>query len=92
MYTRTLITGRTSLISGLLVGLLSLQASATEELVVYGGEIAAAAAAQQQEFQSEMQEYLRSLNEQLKTTLEKDLNKVALPKVQIAASTTVTRG
>jgi hypothetical protein len=92
MFIEKLITPRTALMSGLLVGLLSHQASATEEIVVYGSEAVAAAAVEQAAFESERQDYLRSLNEQLKATLEQDLKRIAAPTLQIASSGAATRG
>lgn len=93
MSTRKLIGTNASLIGALLVGLLSHEAGATEELVVYGTAAAATAASvEQQLFQAEVERYIRSFNEQLRLTLEQDLKRQVAPKVELASSVVHTRG
>jgi hypothetical protein len=95
MSTRKLIGTNASLAGALLVGLLSHQAGATEELVVYGTAAAGAATAvsvEQRLFQAEVEQYIRSFNEQLRLTLEQDLKRQVAPKVELASSVVHTRG
>jgi hypothetical protein len=70
-------------------GLFSQAASATEEIVVYGVDVASVQAAV---FRSNYDEYLRALNEQLKGTLSKDLRQVVAAPKLIEAESEVTKG
>jgi hypothetical protein len=92
MFTRKLITPSSSLSAALLVGLFSHQAAASEEVVVYGAEAAAKAEAQQAQFRSELDEYVRSLNEQIKVNLDQDLKQLTAPKLFLASGETPIRG
>jgi hypothetical protein len=75
-----------------LLGMFSHQAAATEEIVVYGAEVAATAVLQEAVFRSEIDAYVRSLNEQIKVTLDNDLRRVSAPKLILAESETGIRG
>ena len=75
-----------------LLGLFSHPAAATEEIVVYGAEVAAKAIHQKAAFRSEIDAYVRSLNEQIKVTLDNDLKRVSVPKLILAQSETGIRG
>lgn len=73
-------------------GLLGQAANATEELIVYGADAAALAREGQAMFQSDMKDYIESLNHSLKATLEKDLKRMAAPKLTLALTDTASRG
>jgi hypothetical protein len=92
MITLKLIGPNTGLTGALLVGLLSQQAAATEELVVYGTATTAAVSADHRLFQSEVAQYIRSFNEQLRTSLDQDLKRQLAPKLELASSVIQTRG
>ena len=82
------LTGPTMSFAGaLLVGLLSQQAGATEELVVYGSA-ATAVGVDQGMLQADVELYIRSFKLQLQTTLDQQLE----PKIELASSVDVTRG
>jgi hypothetical protein len=74
------------------VGLLSQTATATEELVVNGADVAALAQEGEALFQSDMKEYVESLNHRLKATLDKELKEIAAPKLTLALNEAASRG
>jgi hypothetical protein len=80
-----------AVIAGLSVGLLAQQASATEEIVVYGST-AAVFKIQPAVFRAEIDNYIRTLNSQLRTTLDQSQNRAPAPKVELATNTTPVRG
>ena len=80
-----------AVVAGLSVGLLAQQASATEEIVVYG-PASAVFKVQPAVFRAEIDSYVRTLNNQLRTTLEKNRNNAPAPKVELANNTTPVRG
>lgn len=92
MFTRKLIASSSSLSVALLVGLFSHPVAATEEVVVYGADAAAKAEAREAAFQSEMSEYVQSLNEQIKVNLDQGLKQLAAPKLFLASGETPIRG
>jgi hypothetical protein len=92
MLTRKLITPLASAGIALSLGLLSQTATATEEIVVNGAEVAARVETYEALLRSEMKEYVRSLNHSLKATLDKDLKEIDAPKLELAALETSTRG
>jgi hypothetical protein len=75
---------------GLTAGLLAQQASATEEIVVYGS--AAAVGTEQTVIRAEIASYVRSLNAELRTTLDQDLKRSLAPKLELASNTARARG
>jgi hypothetical protein len=85
---------------GLTAALLTLSAEparAAEEVVVYGRALPAAIRDEHRLYKSELEQYLRAFNEQLKATLDQDLKRDLAkrdlaPKVEIAARVTPTRG
>lgn len=81
----------TSLALGLAVGLLAQQATATEEMVVYGSA-PAVVKLDQQAFRAEVESYLREVNAQMKETLEADLKRALAPKVEVASVELQARG
>lgn len=78
------------LVSGLMVGLLSGQASATEEVVVYG--TATTVVLEPAQLRADMQEHVKVLNERLKASIASDLKQLATPNVQLASGETASRG
>jgi hypothetical protein len=89
MLTRMLITPSLASSAAVLLGLFSQPSAATEEILVLGADMTEA---RQTLFRSEIDEYVRSLNEQIKGTLDKDLQRVSAPKLLLAESETPTRG
>lgn len=79
------------LIAGLSVGLLAQQASATEEIVVYGSA-SSVFKIEPAMFRAEIDSYVRTLNSQLRTTLDRSQKRAPAPKVELANNTTPVRG
>jgi NOTCH protein len=79
------------LVAGLFVGLLGQQASATEEIVVYGSA-ASAVKIDPAVFRAEIDNYLRTLSSELRTTLDRDLKSMPAPKIELASNTSPARG
>ena len=79
------------LIAGLSVGLLAQQASATEEIVVYGSA-SSVFKIEPGMFRAEIDNYVRALNSQLRTTLDRNQKRTPAPKVELANNTTPVRG
>jgi hypothetical protein len=90
MVTRKLFTP-SLLVVGLTAGLLAQQAAATEELVVYG-TTAVGIRVDQQVFRTDIDNYVRSLNEQLKIALDLDLKRTLAPKLEFASNELRARG
>lgn len=80
-----------AVIAGLSVGLLAQQASATEEIVVYGSA-SSVFKIQPAVFRAEIDDYVRTLNRELRTTLDQNRNRATEPKVELANNTTPVRG
>jgi hypothetical protein len=77
---------------GLSAGLLAQQASATEEMVVYGSAATAGFRFEQDVVRAELANYMRSLNAELRITLDRDLKRTSMPKLELASTATRTRG
>ena len=90
MFTRILTPSATA--AALLLGVFSHQAAATEEIVVYGTEVVAQIEARKAMFRSEMDEYIRSLNERIKATLRESVKEQAAPKLELASAEEPVRG
>ena len=84
----------TSLIaSGLVLGLLGQSAAATEEVVVvYGGSAAREALASEVRFQSEMREYVESMDRVVRADLDKRVQRIKAPSIELALVDAPTRG
>jgi hypothetical protein len=80
-----------AVIAGLSVGLLAQQASATEEIVVYGSA-SAVFKVEPAVFRADIDNYVRTLNSQLRTTLDQNQNRAPAPKVELANNATPVRG
>ncbi|HEX7081112.1 MAG TPA: hypothetical protein VF329_08875 [Gammaproteobacteria bacterium] len=74
-----------------LLGALGQQAAATEEIVVDGHE-AARAEAQEAEFRTQLDEYVRSLDEQIEVRLNDALKEIVAPKIELASGRDPIRG
>jgi hypothetical protein len=82
----------TPVVIGLSAGLLAQQASATEVMVVYGSAAAAGYRVEQSVYRAEIDSYIRSLNAEFRTTLDRDLKRTLAPKLELASTATRTRG
>ena len=82
----------TPAVAVLVVGLLSQQARASEEMVVYGSVRTYAVKVDPQVFRAEIDSYIRALNTELKATLDRDQKPVEAPKVELASNVTQGRG
>ena len=78
-------------VAGLFVGLLAQQASATEEIVVYG-QASSVVKIDPAVFRAEIDNYIRTLNSELRTTLDQSQKPTPAPKVELANNTTPVRG
>lgn len=78
-------------VAGLFVGLLAQQASATEEIVVYG-PASSVVKIDPAVFRAEIDNYIRTLNSELRTTLDQDLKRMPALKLELASNTTPVRG
>jgi len=78
-------------VAGLLVGLLAQQASATEEIVVYGSA-ASVVKVDPAVFRAEIDSYIRTLNNELRITLDQDLKRMPAPKLELASNDAPARG
>jgi len=81
-----------ALVVGLSVGLLAQHAAAAEALVVYKTPAVAAVRVDAQTFRNEIDDYIRSHNEQLRTTLDQDLRRTLAPKLELASNELRARG
>lgn len=83
---------RTASLAALLAvaGLPAAEASATEELVVYGTELATVSIAP--DLRTEMKAYVEALNQNLKDALDKDVKRLSTPRLQLALQDVVSRG
>ena len=77
---------------GLCVSLLANVAAANDELVAYRAPVIAAVIVDGQMFRSEIDSYIRSLNEELRTTLGQDLRRDLAPKLELASNELRARG
>ena len=91
MATRKLLTPAAVLVVGLAAGLLAQQASATEELVVYGAPIVGARATRDA-YRAEVESYMRSVSEQIKATLDADKKRATAQKIEVASNELQARG
>ena len=89
MVTRKLLIPGATLAVGLAAGLLAQQASATEELVVYGNAPAVSA---RDAYRAEVESYMRSVNAQIKATIEADRKSATARKIEVAANELQARG
>jgi hypothetical protein len=78
-------------VAGLFVGLLAQQASATEEIVVYG-PASSVVKIDPAVFRAEIDNYIRTLNSELRITLDQDLKRMPALKLELASNTTPVRG
>lgn len=86
------ITTPAALVVGLSVGLLAQNAMAGEGFPVYRAPALADVKVDEQAFRSDIDSYIRSLNEQLRSTLGQDLRLNLAPKVELASNELRARG
>jgi hypothetical protein len=89
MATRKLLIPGATLVIGLAAGLLAQQASATEELVVYGN---APAVTVREAYRAEVESYMRSVSAQIKATLAADRKSATARKIEVASNELQARG
>ena len=92
MATRKLLNPGATLVIGLAAGLLAQQASATEEIVVYGNAAAIGVRAAPEAYRAEVESYMRSVGEQIKATVDANLKRAATPKLEVATIGLQARG
>lgn len=93
MATRKLLSSGATLVIGLAAGLLAQQASATDEIVVYGNAAAAnGAKAAPEAYRAEVESYMRSVGEQIKATVDANLKRAPTPKLEVATNELQARG
>jgi len=91
MVARKLFTPST-LAVGLSVGLLAQHATAAEAVVVLTTPVIAEVTVDGQMFRSEIDSYLRALNQEMRTTLGEDLRRSLAPKIELASNELRARG
>src|SRR5690606_41554063 len=84
MFTRMLTPSAT--LAALLLGTVSHNAAAMDEIVVNGAEVLALLDVREQVFRSEMEENKRSVDEWIKATLQNGVNPTDIPKVNVASA------
>jgi len=82
----------TPVVIGLSASLLAQQASATEEMVVYGSAAAAGFRVEQSVFRADIENYIRTVNAELRIALDQDLKRTSTPKLELAGTATRGRG
>ncbi len=87
---KTLLRHRLSLV--LAAALLSHQAAAIEEVVVYGTDTSVGSESVTERILAAMDEYLEELNKAQKIRLDAELAKIGEQRIQIAAASLPTRG
>lgn len=90
MVTRTLLTATAAV--GLSVGLLAQNATGAEGLVLQRAPVATEFKVDTQMFRSEIDAYVRELNERMRETLNRDLRRELTPKVVLASNELRARG
>ncbi len=89
--TRKLFTLGKRLAIGLVVGLLAQQALA-DEVIVRGSSASAGVGVDQKVFRAALETYIRSVNDELKTAVDRGLKRDAEPKVEIASAAQPAHG
>jgi hypothetical protein len=90
MVTRKLLTAASAV--GLSVGLLAQNATGAEGPVLQKAPVVAEIKVDTTIFRAEIDGYVRALNEQLRTTLDQDLRRELMPKIELANNELRTRG
>jgi hypothetical protein len=92
MGTRTRIGPGKGLVIGLIAGLAAHQATAAEELIVYGNPSTLGVRLDHAAIRADIDNYVNSLNEQLRATLSQEVKALSLPRIVIAGDALETRG
>lgn len=90
MVTRKLMT--VALAAGLSVSLLAEHAAGAEGPVLQKAPVTAEPTVNAQLFRNEIENYVRELNEQMRTTLSEDLRRELAPKIVLASNELRARG
>jgi hypothetical protein len=89
MVTRNVFTLGTSLAVGLLVGLLSQQSSAAEQPAASGP---VGVSVDSHVFKQGIEAYIKTVNQELKATLDQEAKRAAEPKLELASADARERG
>lgn len=94
MLTRKVSDSKAGLLAGVVLGLAGQAAAAADVVVAYGGEAARLARAAEAEFQTRMSENVRSLNEDIKANVEREIRKIKVepPQLRLALADELKRG
>ena len=85
MLTRKLAGRGTALVAGLIAGLLSQAASATEEVVVYGDTVLEQIRAFDNEFQTRMDRNARDLDGLIRANVHREITRIKAPALRVVA-------
>ena len=77
---------------GLSVGLLAQHATATEANPTFKAPVLVDVTVDQQLFRTEIENYVRSLNEEIRSTLGQELRRSLAPKIELASNELRARG
>lgn len=77
---------------GVLLGLASHTAGAMDVVVAYGDHVALQARLAEQEFQARMSDYRKAVQECVKANLAKEIERIELPRLQVAGKERPTLG
>ncbi|MEO8464606.1 MAG: hypothetical protein ABI640_04640 [Gammaproteobacteria bacterium] len=77
---------------GLSVGLLAQNATATEANPTFKSPVLIDVTVNQQLFRTEIESYVRSLNEEIRNTLGQELRRSLAPKIELASNELRARG
>jgi len=83
---------RAAVVAGLLLGLASHGANATDVVVAYGDHVALQARLAEQEFQARMSDYQKAVREGVEANLSKEVERIELPRIQVAVKDEPTLG
>jgi len=92
MLTRKLANTKTSLLAGIVAGLIGQGAAATETVVAHGDEAALQARTLDAEFQAQMSKNARTINRAIKANVEREMTRIRAPKIRLALIDVPTRG
>lgn len=85
MLTRKLSNSTTGMLAGLLVGLVSQTAFATDVVVAYGDDVARQARSVEVDFQARMSEYAQSLSKHIRANVAKEMERIKAPRLRLVS-------
>ena len=83
---------RAAVVAVLLLGLTSHGVHAMDVVVAYGDHVARQARLAEQEFQARMSDYQKAVRERVKANLSKEVERIELPRIQVAVRDEPTLG